>query len=101
MRRRLRPNTRSRSETSRSPVARKMRVVCMSNEPEEAYPIIRFSNIKVHELACEYLHSQLPINNHRVEDKTTASLSMVLYDPNIHFAPCVPVVDPEFLMDLE
>lgn len=50
--------------------------------------------MKVHELACEYLHSQLPINKHRVEDKTTASLSMVPYDPSIHFAPVVPAVDP-------
>lgn len=72
---------------------------------DEGYPIVRFSNIKIHKPTAEYLMSQVPLaNKHQIEDKSTSCLSLVPYDPNIHFAPKhKPDLDwdTEFRMDIE
>ena len=84
---RAHPVGRSHSSTSRESKPRKMRVTSAVQEENEPYPIIKFRNIKVHELTKDYLQSQVSFHKTKIEDKTTASLCLVLYDPNIHFAP--------------
>lgn len=57
---RIRPNGRS---NSREPLPRKIKVCDYSPTNDEGYPIVRFSNIKIHKPTAEYLTAQVPLTN--------------------------------------
>ena len=73
-------------------VPRKIRVIELEDtSDEENYAIIKYSNLQFHSPTKDYLTSKTSLKQMQIEDKSVPYMSLVDYDPAIHFAPINPV----------